>query len=505
MASNWLNLQQELRDGIASYATPIENTSCAAEGQSTADLLDRIDLPDLTELSPVDEFLSGIQGEVDQFGAEVMGVLQDIGAWIPSEFQGFGSATTSTAASSPYQEFTTATDVKQTILNSEVTIVDGKNEYGEGLWGVLTSSGSQVWIKENGSIHLIAKKSSQNDADAGQINLDAEGNLTYTAHQMMSIKVHNDRKVAGNKAFSLSVSGDVDIHAIDGDVAVKGKNIILNASDKVDIKGATINLHAGGATPQTDAGASVTPTYGGTIDMRCGTYKLESTTKQKVELTTYTKTSGELAFIMDNPLGNFGIQSAGNLSVNVAGDMSEQIGGRKLTSVFSTSQIAAAAIAQVAGTIKNQSAGYLITTGSAVRPAIPPVTTKVTPPLLEVSSLTNGFKVSATAGDIEMYALGGNYSIANSTSALVGMLTAPKSIDPKAPAPLKDIVTPGFYINVIGTKANILSSLGILIANTKTAKEALTLQPMASKGKTNFIYTGLEGSFVSGKPIVYLN
>lgn len=504
MASNWLDLQRELRDGITSYASPIENTSCAAEGQSTTDLLNRIDLPDLTELSPVDDILSGIQGEIDEFGAEVMGVLQDIGAWIPPELSGTGTTTSSTTAS-PYQQWTTSTEVHQTVVNSEVTIVDGKNEFGEGVWGVITSSGTQIWIKENGSIHLVSKKSSQNDADAGQINLDAEGNLTYTAHQMMSIKVHNERKVAGNKAFSLSVSGDVDIHAIDGDVSIKGKNIILNASDKVDIKGASINIHAGGATPSTDAGASTTPTYGGTIDMRCGDYKLETTSQQKVELTTYTKTSGELAFIMDNPLGNFGIQSAGNLSINVAGDMSEQIGGRKLTSVFSTSQAAAAVAAQVAGTIKNQSAGYLITTGSPVRPGIPPLGAGITPPLLEVTSATNGFKVSADVGDIEMYASTGNYSIANSTSAIVGMLTAPKSINAKLPAPLKDITTPGFYINVIGPKANILSSLGVLIANTKSAKEALTLQPMASKGKSNFIYTGLEGSFVSGKPIVYLN
>lgn len=509
MATSWLGLQKEIKSGISLYAEPVAG-SCTT-GAPSGNPAEDIDFPDITEeIQGFTDTLTDIQSEIDQFGSEVMGVLQDIGAWIPPELSGQGiSSTSSTSKPNPGGETTTTPNVFQSNLNAGVAQVDGYDpETGGSFWGIIKGDGSHVILDEMGNFRVKAV-SLPNDPKTGDIRLWSMGSTVVKSEQTMLVEVGNNGKIfakdaASGKSIAISLKaygGNLEISVENADIALSGKNISLRATDTLDLHGANINIHAA-PSPSVNPDKKGSEDCGGSLDVRCGNYNLEYATKKGVQLADYTKSDGEVAFVMSNSAGNFGITSSGSLSIKTGGDMLERIGGRKMTTVFDadvtniTSKLALPLITGV-------SAGYYIINKQKIPPAIGSgVASGFVAPLVEIDSPISagghGFKVSAGSGDIDMMTKTGNYILGNDSSALAGVVKTDSTIKSKSPI-LKQIKTPGTYLSSLKEKININSKLEILLR-----QGALSSSP-PSPGTGSYIKVAAARLEISNKTGIFLN
>jgi len=272
MAKSWLELQEKLRSGATSFLDPSKNDSCATTSSSSPNVLD---LPSL-DLDNVNQLLSDVQGSIDAFGAEVMGVLQDIGAFIPEDLQGFGSSTQSTenkpadfAAVNNYQNVVEAG-------GNIVTTTGYDDQTGDSFWQIRTSSGSGITLDTDGSCILRGAKNPATDPKTGRVDVITDGGGVIKYGEFLAIEVNNDNEVlsASNPsvpgaAFSIIVNGNVDIKAT-GNLRLGGKNILIQADDSLELKGADIKLHAGGAAGNQTGNKKPAEDHGGLIELKAG-------------------------------------------------------------------------------------------------------------------------------------------------------------------------------------------------------------------------------------------
>lgn len=497
MASSWLELQEQLRTGASNLLDPVSSSSCSTSSSSSSGVLD---LPNPSDLTNIDETLSGIQSAIDDFGSEVMGVLEDIGAWIPPELQGSGSSS-KTDENKP-ADFAAVNNYQNTVEagGNIVTTTGYDDETGDSFWQIRTSSGSGITLDTDGSCIIRGAKNPATDPKTGRVDVITDGGGVIKYGEFLAIEINNDNEVLSatnpsvpGAAFSIIVTGNVDIKAT-GDLRLGGKDILIQADDSLELKGADIKLHAGGAAgTSATAGKKPAEDHGGAIELKAGVLKQNVVSTQKIEGATYNKISGEKVFAMDDPNSNFGISSAGTMQIKVAGDMQEEIGGRKLTEVFkSPSGI------PPLPTLTGINAGYYITNGS---PIVVSASTDSAdpPPLLEVygsaQGAGGGLKFSTIKGNIDLSTKLGNFAMSNEASFVADIVEPFK--DPTTPSILKPL-KPGLYLGSIKSDTNVFSSSAVtMFAGPQASTPPADKYIRVSLAKTEIVNRSSAGIFLN--------
>lgn len=493
MADNWLDLKNSLESGAASLPKPQPNSGC---GTSTSGTNVDLGLPSLSEVtSDVNATLSNIQGEIDNFGSEVMGVLRDIGAWIPPELQGSGRGTapenTVAGAVADVTKVTTTTSQQGGLIQQE-----GINELtGDTFWQIRNSAGAGFRIDPNGSVIVSSVKNPSTDPNTGNFSVSSDGPAVIKINEFLAIEVNNDNDALAAEnpsvkgaAVSLVINGNMNIEVRNGDVAVKSAgNLSLTAAKSLELRGSDIKLLAGGG-PGSDK-KNPSEEYGGLIDLRCGSYNNSASTKQEKESAKFSKISGEHTILMDDPRSILNIESAGDLDISVARNMLETIGGKKVTSVLNAlpgSNILSSALAGAPPTppLITAAAGYTIqnkykdTTPSATS------TDPINNPLLLIENDTaaaGGITCNITQGDIVFSTKIGNFAIGNSKSVVADIVT-PLLNKTLAPSLVK-VNKPGMYVGsdaadlAVFGKGSLILTAGAYTPGSPPANDYVWIKP----------------------------
>jgi hypothetical protein len=513
MAKSWLELQAELKSGASTLAVPVQDDGCGTEFTSSSPNL--LDLPNPADLTAgISDTLSDIQSSIDDFGSEVMGVLQDIGAWIPPELQGSGSSSTS-ESQKKFEDGKAfaAVDKVKTEVTQGGNIVKTEahdSQTGDSFYQVMTSAGANFTIDTNGGIYFRGTKNPSDDPEAGGFHVLADGGSQIKLGEYLVIEVGNNSKVLSGTsgtegkegpAFSLYINGNADIKCMNGDLKLGGKNVLIEASDSLDLKGTDIKILAGSGTgEQTEAGKAPKDEQGGTIEMKSGVFKQTYVSKQGIESANYARVDGEQIIAMNDPQGNFAIESAGSMTIKVEGDMLEEIGGRKMTEVM-RSLVPLPPPLGPAPIINGVSAGYYIVNKNVVKPALGAKTVEPFPPVVYINSPTTalggGLKVRATAGNIDLTTNLGNLIMATNESMVASVIdTASVKADLTTPALIKGLTTPGTYIGSIKGDTTLFSATGL----TMMISPSPTVPPI-----DKYIKIGLDKTTIKNTTGIFLN
>lgn len=514
MAKSWLELQEELKSGASSLAVPVQDDGCGSTtSSSSSNIIDLGDPADLT--AGISETLSDIQSSIDAFGSEVMGVLQDIGAWIPPELQGSGSSSEESAAQANFQagKAFAAVDKVQSEVSQGGNIVKTEghdSQTGDSFYQVLTSSGAGFTIDTDGSFYIRGTKNPSDDPQTGGFHVLADGGSQIKVGEYMVIEVGNNNKVLDGKggtsgtagpAFSLYINGNADIKCANGDLRLGGKNILIDASDSLEMKGSDIKILAGSGTGEVAKEGQAPPDeQGGSIEMKSGTFKQTYVSKQGIEAANYARVDGEQIIAMNDPQGNFAIESAGSMTIKVEGDMLEEIGGRKMTEVM-RQLVPLPPPLGPAPIINGVSAGYYIVNKNLVKPALGAKSVEATPPVVYIHSpataVGGGLKVRATSGNIDLTTNLGNIVMATNESMLASVIdTASIKADLTTPALIKGLTLPGTYVGSIKGDTTVFSATGVTMSITPTP----TVPPI-----DKYIKIGLDKTTIKNITGIFLN
>lgn len=513
MAKSWLELQAELQSGASTLPIPIQDEGCGTEFVTTSpDLINLGDPADLT--AGISDTLSDIQSAIDDFGSEVMGVLQDIGAWIPPELQGSGSSQSESQQKfEDGKAFAAVDKVKSEVTQGgNIVKTEGHDtKTGDSFYQIMMSSGANFTMDTNGGIYFRGTKNPSDDPEAGGFHVLADGGSQIKLGEYLVIEVGNNNKVLSNgsgssgtegPAFSLYINGNADIKCMNGDLRLGGKNVLIDAADSLELKGTDIKILAGTGTGQsTKEGKAPPDEQGGSIEMKSGVFKQTYVSKQGIEAANYARVDGEQIIAMNDPQGNFAIESAGSMTIKVEGDMLEEIGGRKMTEVMRSLAPLPPPLGP-APIINGVSAGYYIVNKNVVKPAVGARSVEPFPPVVYINSpktaLGGGLKVRATAGNIDMTTNLGNLIMATNDSMFASVFdTASVKADLSTPTLIKGLTIPGTYIGSIKSDTKIFSGTGL----TMMLSPSPTIPPI-----DKYIKIGLDRMTLSYKvPGIFLN
>lgn len=456
MASSWLELQANLRSGAKSFPKGTPSTGCGTGTRSvTPDV--NLNLPSLNGIAgDVNGVLGDVQGVIDQFGSEVMGVLQDIGAWIPPGLQSQGSSTSEAEAAQQVADITKRND--QVIEGGNIVTTTGHNEQtGQSFYQVKMSSGTGMAFDTDGSIRFNAAADPPDSPLAGDFEISRCNSFLANIEESCIITVNNKSNICGGKDAKTKKSlmilvngGDVDLEVTGGDVKVKSSgNISLDAGKTLELRGADIRMFAGGGKADAaSSGQAAGEEYGGMIDLRCGTYRNTATTKQTIESAKYSTVKGELTIAMDDPMAKLNIISAGHFMVDVNGDILEE-SRSKATIVGRVPKPGIPSI-PILGRLVNHNAQYTIVNDlpNIPQPSAGSTETPDAQPMMQIvnsETATGGFKVSLMKGDMIFSTKLGNMIMGNEKS-LIADVTKPSTDVTLSPAIVKGTKTPGMYV-----------------------------------------------------------
>lgn len=500
MASNsWLELQNELRNGVKRIPIPSANIKC---GSSTSDTNVDIGLPALSNsVGGVNDLLGNISNELNNFNSTVAEVLADIGAWIPPEFQGFfpesGENNTKASVVADVTKLETTTSQGGNLIEQR-----GHNELtGDAFWQLRTAAGAGFRVDPNGSVIISSVKNPSTDPNTGVMGIASDGPTQIKINEYLAIEVNNDNDALAaenpsikGKAFSLVVNGNLAIEVRNGDVSVKsGGNLSLSAEKSLELRGSDIKILAGGGPGEkTSPTKSPEQEYGGLIDMRCGSYNNTAATKVTKESAKFTKIDGEYTISMNDPASIFNIVSAGDLDINVARDMLESIGGKKATTVLNSP---ASNLIPATPPLITAKAGYTI---NNKYPDITPATDstpEVTKPLLLIengNSGTGGVTVNVKKGDIIFSTKLGNFVTGNAKSVMGDILTP--IIDKTLAPSLIKLNKPGMYVGsdaadlALFGKGSVFMTAGKYTPGTPPTMDHITITNAGITAMSKAIY-----------------
>lgn len=505
MAESWLELESNLLSGASRFAIPKANLGCGLS-YTTNSPSSILNLPDpSSSAASVTDALNTVQDTIDQFGSDVMSVLQDIGAFIPPNL--FSSSTTSETGTTVDVDAPDAIDQHETetTAGGNVAITSGHNtQTGDSFWQLRTSSGSGITFDTQGGVFITTSKNPDEDVDTGNFAVTSNGMTTFKCREGVLWEVANDNKIR-NASFTLNImNGSLEIVVNVGDIKIRGNdNILIEAGKSLELKGSDVKIHAGTGTgtPAKD-GKPVTDEQAGVVEIKAGVFKNSSVTQQNIEGASFHKVTGEKTFVMDDSQAAFTIESRGSLELKCKGDMIENIGGRKLTKVltYSPADLALDGGIPPLSIITNQSAGYYITNSQPIVPA-GSAETDLPGTLLQVvggGPAGAGIKVDGgIKGNIILTTQTGNIAFATENSIYADMTQPSTSaFDPKLMKGLK----PGLYFGA--------STRGVqMYSDTEVAMGlSVGLGPPKAPFTDNSVSVSQKGTYITDRTRgIYLN
>lgn len=479
MASSWLELRRKLVDGAASIASPEPNSSC---GTGTTTFNSGIPGSLDFDAGGLTDDIKDITDTINDLGSEIMGVLNDIGAWIPPELSGQGSGSDGTSflvnkpiAVDDVEADQTHAEIKR---DSDMICIWGRGNEGQSTFQQTWGDESHFAKTTNGSFTFAAQKSpKENHLEGGQFVVRSAGATIFKVGECLLIEVENKNKITSGaepvggtsgagataskaKAFSIYITGPAAIHATEDLSISSGGNITIDAGDRLTLRAKTaIDLEAG------EAGSEDAPdaAYGGTIDMKASKISQNIATIQTTTGTVYQSVGGESGTIVGNPNAAYGIRAA-DMEINLSGDMYEKILGRKKTELM----VAGLALPQVPGTslLGTQDAAYIITAETpkppptgVPAPTVPPAVPNPgdLTPVLSIQGSFGGLRARITKGDIDLAATVGNVCIGNESGGFSSVVTTLAKDSSKIFAK----ATTGTYMGGIG-RLSIFGGAGVL-------------------------------------------
>lgn len=217
-----------------------------------------------------------------------------------------------------------ATD--QALMSAErllgVKIIRQMNEEGRITFIICTDNGQKIDFDENGNIFIVASKIGD-DEDGGNMTLRSFGDLTLKIGGKLNLEIEN--MIKEDKPVSIKVGGDCNIEATDGDLALKGKNVIIRADNDLSL--------FGGSKVQVTAGEE----NGGALGIGCSAYTLDAASVEskvsgqyKIEQKTghYILEQKDKRCLVDiDTKGSYKLNTGGDYKWNTDGKFAWTIGG----------------------------------------------------------------------------------------------------------------------------------------------------------------------------------
>jgi len=504
MATSWLELQSDLKRGAARLAVPKSNLGCGLT-YTTGTPGSILNLPDPSvSAASVTDALNTVQDAIDQFGSDVMSVLQSIGAFVPDGLFTADSAVTSTTVD---RDAPDAVDQHstETMAGGNIAVTTGHDtQTGDSFYQIRTSSGSGITFDTQGGCFITTAKNPDEDPDTGKFVVTANGMASFKCREGVLWEINNDNNIR-KTSFGLNLlNGALEIAVNVGDITIRGNdNIIIEAGKSLELKGSDVKIHAGTGTgtPAKD-GKPVTDEQSGVVEIKAGVFKNSSITQQNIEGASFHKVTGEKTFVMEDSQAAFTIESKGSLELKCKGDMIETIGGKKLTKVmtYSPADLILDGGIPPLSIITDQSAGYYITNA---QPMVPADSAEADLPgtLLQIVGSGPGgagIKVDAgIKGNIIFTTQTGNIAFASETSLYADM-TQP-SVSPLDPKLMKGL-KPGMYIGAATKAVQVYSDTEVAMGLT------VGLGPPKAPFTDNSVSVSQKGTYITDRTRgIYLN
>tara|TARA_B100001094_G_C18186494_1_gene804124 strand:- start:74 stop:1225 length:1152 start_codon:yes stop_codon:yes gene_type:complete len=194
-----------------------------------------------------------------------------------------------------------------------VKIIRQQNPEGRITFILATDNGQKLDFDEKGNVFLGAAKVGD-DETGGNVTLRSWGDLTLKVGGKLNLEVENF--IDEEKPISIKVGGDCNIEAVDGHLALKGKNVSVRADADLNLFGNNIKMQAG------DNGA-------GALSVTAGTISTESSFIENVTSGWFQKVKGEYTIRqVEDPRASFNINTLGHLKIQSIGDCKVSHGGR---------------------------------------------------------------------------------------------------------------------------------------------------------------------------------
>lgn len=220
----------------------------------------------------------------------------------------------------------------------------GANEQGDGALGVHTDYGASFTISEKGIVGIKAAAPVKEDLTMGSLEVSSEHATRLKVGTNLAIEVNASGKheeegsMTSSKdqssekkdmaSFSINVSkGGLNVTCENGNIAFLGKNILLSASENIQLQATRSIQILAGYNPSRESASTIGKLFGfdlpapsgGDVVIKAGSYKLDT---NKIETTTsakQTKVGGSNSEDLGSSQGVSSYASSGDLNLSTSG------------------------------------------------------------------------------------------------------------------------------------------------------------------------------------------
>ena len=217
---------------------------------------------------------------------------------------------------------TTGTELGQVITGPDgswILVTDGAGgrDFGSNLT-LYNNRGTSVLFGSDGNVIVNGKKPGDTGC-GGKTVLNA--NTIVTKSDTVAIEVNGDPDAGDAEdkenvppAYSMIVYGDIFIESVDGEVAVSGKHITVDADETLSLIGKTVNINANDGTGRVNIDASKVKVTGQFVE-------------KNLTGGEYTTGSGEQEVVQYDPNASVNITSTGDFKHTFLGNYELAIKG----------------------------------------------------------------------------------------------------------------------------------------------------------------------------------
>ena len=211
-------------------------------------------------------------------------------------------------------------------------IIRQQNPEGRVTFIIATDNGQKLDFDEKGNVFIGAAKVGE-DEDGGNMTLRAWGDLTLKVGGKLNLEIENF--LDQDKPISITSYGDVNVEAVDGHMALGGKNVTVTADNDLTLKGNSIKLQAG-EPDQSGACSGTIERSAGKITTKCAFQELECSGQKKETVkghyTIDMKDDKRSLFSVDCN-GHMKLKASCDVNFDFGGKFAHKIGGKQSTPI----------------------------------------------------------------------------------------------------------------------------------------------------------------------------
>lgn len=220
----------------------------------------------------------------------------------------------------------------------------GANEQGDGAFGVHTDYGASFTVSEKGVVGIKAAAPVKEDLTMGSLEVSSEHSTRLRVGTNLAIEVNASGKhdeegdMTSSKdqssdkkdmpAFSINVSkGGLNITCENGNIAFLGKNILLSASENIQLQSTRSIQILAGYNPARESASTIGKLFGfdlpapsgGDVVIKAGSYTLDTNKIVNNTSAKQTKVGGSNSEDLGSSQGVSSYASSGDLNLSTSG------------------------------------------------------------------------------------------------------------------------------------------------------------------------------------------